>query len=236
MKRGVLGAVALLLLGLGVPAEAASTSASVTGVNGVLYDDCAVAHPYRYTMADPPPDAYWALDVVLVGPDGREADRDYVEQPGPSGTSAFDWVCPPDRPGTYTIRATLEWGPDKDHPDVSSQRLPDARFTLRKPRTRTALSVSTHRPAYGQRVRYRIRTWDERPDGYHPTAFAWVFLQKRVDGRWVRIRNSRTLTHDTGRVSLRLRYRYHHKRMRLRAVTEPTDVWARSTSAPVRLW
>jgi hypothetical protein len=137
--------------------------------------------------------------------------------------------------GSYTIRATLQWGADIDHVNQTSAFSP-VTFTMRKPHTRTALSVSTHRPAYGQVVRYRIRVWDERPTGYFPTAFAWVVLQKKVDGHWVRIRGSRTLTHDTGRVKLRMRYLGHHRRVKVRAVTQASDRYARSASPPVRLW
>jgi hypothetical protein len=107
---------------------------------------------------------------------------------------------------------------------------------MRRPHTRTALSVSTRRPAYGQVVACRIRVWDERPSGYYPTAFAWVVLQKRVDGHWVRVRGSRTLTHESGRVKVPLTYLRHHKRMKIRAVTQKSTRYARSTSDPVRLW
>ena len=107
---------------------------------------------------------------------------------------------------------------------------------MRKPRTRTTLAVSTHRPAYGQVVRYRIRALDERPAGYFGTSAAWVHLQKRVDGHWVRMKGSRAMTHVTGYITVRLRYLQHHHRMRVRAVTEPTSRYARSTSPVVRLW
>jgi hypothetical protein len=85
-------------------------------------------------------------------------------------------------------------------------------------------------------VKYRIRVWDERPTGYFATAFAWVHLERKVDGRWVRMKGTRTLTHDTGRVALRVRYQGHHKRMRVRSVAEKAPTFSRSESPVVRLW
>jgi len=235
MRRGIVAALVLALCCVGAPARADTGSGTVSGINGVLYDDC-LSHPYRYTVTVPDGAGYWDLRVSLRGPDGHETATDFVALPGPSGTSAFDYLCPPDDLyGTYTIRARLEWGPDEETVDQGTQ-LADAHFSMRKPRTRTSLSVSTHRPAYGQVVIYRIFTRDERPGGYYPTSFAWVFLQRRVDGHWVRVRGSRTLTHSTGRVRLRLRYLHHHKPMRYRAVTEPSSRFSRSASPSIRLW
>jgi hypothetical protein len=167
-----------------------------------------------------------------------EADTDCIAPDAnvASGTSTFVLCRPTDPYGTYTIRAWVEWGPDETHPDDFSARLDDAHFSMRRPHTRMALSVSTRRPAYGQVVACRIRVWDERPSGYHPTAFAWVVLQKRVDGHWVRVRGSRTLTHDDGRVKVPLKYLRHHKRMKIRAVAQESARWSRSTSDPVRFW
>ena len=237
MVRAVLGALVLLVVGLAAPAPAASTYGTVSGINGVLYDDCR-SYPFHYSVNVPDTAGYRDLEATLIEPDGRwsQTVKVYPDTDVATGVGSFVLCTPTDRYGTYTIRAKVEWGPDAQHPDDFTSTLDDAHFSMRKPYTRTALSVSTRRPAYGQVVRYRISVWDERPTGYHPTAFAWVVLQKRVDGRWVRIRNSRTLTHSTGRVSLRLTYRHRHTRMRIRAVTQEADRYARSTSPAVRLW
>jgi len=235
MKRAILGALAVVLAGLAVPAHAASSYGSVFGVNGVLYDDCR-DHPYRYAVDPPGNPGYWDLVVSLRGPDGIETASDLVTRPASTGASELGPLCPPtDLYGRYTIRATLRWGADESSITSSSQ-LDAAHFTLRKPHTRTALAVSTRRPAYGEVVVYRIRVRDERPTGYYPTAFAWVVLQQKVDGHWVRIKGSRTLTHNTGRVKLRMKYLHHHKRTKVRAVTQEADRYARSVSTPVRLW
>ena len=236
MRWAFVACLALAVGCLAVPAHADSTYGSVSGVNGVLYDDC-LHYPYHYAVDVPADAGYRDLEVSLVGPDGRQADTDYV---APStnqatGTSTF-FLCPPtDLYGGYTIRARVEWGADASSITDWSQ-LDDAHFSMRRPRTRTSLSVSTLRPAYGQVVTYRILARDERPGGYFGTPFAWVFLQKRVDGHWVRVRGSRTLTHSTGRVRLRLRYLHHHEPMRFRAVTAPSSRFSRSVSPSVRLW
>jgi hypothetical protein len=237
MKRVILGAVlALVATGLTGPARADSTYGSTAGVNGVLYDDCRY-HPYRYAASPPGDPGYWDLVVSLRGPDGREAASDLVTRPAPTGSSKLGLLCPPtDLYGRYTIRATLRWGVDESS-ITSSSRLDDSSFSMRKPYTRTGLSVSTSRPAYGQRVVCRVRVWDERPGGYVATPFAWVHLEKRVDGRWVRVKGSRTLTHSTGRVRVLLPYlRHHHRPVRIRAVAETAPRFQRSASPVVQLW
>lgn len=234
MRRAILGAL-LLVLGLGaLPAHAGSTFGSVSGVDGVLYDDC-LPHPYAYSIGTVPADAKtWDLRVTLLGPDGLDAGGDFVATPVSTGTRAFV-LCPPANAyGTYTIRARFEWGTG----DVADQSAPldDAHFTLRKPGSRTSLAVSTRRPAYGQVVRYRVGAFDEQPTGYLRRAFAWVHLEKRVDGRWVRMRGGRAMTHETGEVVIRLRYRAHHRTLRVRAVTETAPRFTGSTSPVLRLW
>jgi hypothetical protein len=137
--------------------------------------------------------------------------------------------------GTYTIRSTFWWQDSESawHPS----QLADAHFTLRQPRSRTTLTASTRRPAYGQRVAFRIRAYDENPSGYLPRAFTWVHLEKRRDGHWVRIRGSRAMTHDNGAVKVRVRYlKHHHRTMKVRAVTERTSRFTRSYSPVLRLW
>lgn len=238
MKRVILGALVLALscVGLAAPAVADTGSGTISGINGVLYNDCR-PHPYGYAVSVPADAGYWDLRVSLRGPDGHETATDFVALPDSSGTSTFSsYLCPPgDLYGTYTIRATLEWGPEEQTVDQSTQ-LADAHFTMRKPFTRTSLTVSTSRPAYRQLVTYRIGVRDERPTGYVATSFAWVVLQKRVEGHWVRIKGTRTLTHSNGYVRLRLRYLHHHKRMRVRAVAQEAPRFSRSVSPSVRLW
>jgi hypothetical protein len=238
MGKHLLGALALALslVTLAGPAHADAASGTVSGVNGVLYDDCR-SYPYAYTVSVPSDAGYWELTTTLLGPDGRVTEKDYVARPS-SGTSTFGLLCPPgDTYGRYTIRAVVSWGPDETRPTAGgSVRLADAHFTLRKPYTRTLLSASTRRPAGGQVVTYRVRSFDERPSGYAPHAFAWVHLEKRVGTRWVRLSGGRAMTHSTGAVGIRLRYAGQHRPTWLRAVTERSPRYAPSTSAVLRLW
>jgi hypothetical protein len=250
VRRTLLGLLVLVLGTLAAPVGAAAAtpasagatktatatatvSGTVSGIDGVLHDDC-LSYPYGYrvTASDA---GYWALRTTLVGPDGRRAATDYVSKPPATGTSRFGLLCPTDGYGTYTIHAWLEWGTDEAHIDQSTQ-LADAHFRLRKPRSRTALTVSTRRPAHGQRVAYRLGAAKETAVGYRPAAFAWVHLEQRRHGRWVRIKGGRAMTHSSGRVKVRLRYAGHHQRIRVRAVTERTSTFKRSASPVVRLW
>jgi hypothetical protein len=235
MKRLLVVVLALVLaaLALSAPAQAVGRG-SVTGIDGVLYDDC-LDYDYRYQVLVPEGVETWYLEVEARGPDGRVSDTDFVDRPDPTGVSTFFLCSPPvDRYGTYTIHATFTWVYSSNA--TGSEVFPDANFTLRKPFTRTRLSVSTRRPAFGQLVTYRIMALDERPAGYLPTAFTWVHLEKRRDGHWVRVRGSRALTHANGRVKVRIRYLHHHHRMRIRAITERTPKLRRSVSPVVRLW
>ncbi|RNM11653.1 hypothetical protein EFL26_21035 [Nocardioides pocheonensis] len=239
MRRLFLGVLtAVLLLGgpVCVPVQAASPYGSVTGISGVLYDDCG-SYPFRYSVDVPGGGDYRALNLQLVAPDGSQADTAYVVPDAnlASGTGAFRLCRPTDPYGTYTIRGTVEWAPTVDAAKTSAP-LDDAHFTMRKPSSRTSVAASTRRPAYGQVVAYRFRSLLEEPSGYAPDAFAWVHLEKRVAGRWVRVKGGRAMTHGTGAVTVRLRYLAHHHRTWLRAVTEPSPRYARSVSPPLRLW
>jgi hypothetical protein len=77
---------------------------------------------------------------------------------------------------------------------------------------------------------------DERPTGYYGTSAAWVVVQRKVDGHWVRLNGGRAMTHITGYVTVRVPYLHHHRKMLVRAVTQPTSRYARSVSAVTRIW
>jgi hypothetical protein len=236
--RALLGVVVLALACVASPARADATYGSVTGVNGVLFHGC-LDYPYRWAVNVPDDARYRALRTALVAPDGTVAGMPIgyvvVDANVASGTSSFRLCQETHRYGTYTVRATVEWGPSPES-IAGSSRLDDSRFRLRKPATRTSVSASTRRPHHGQVVRYRIATHDERPGGFGANAFAWVHLERKAHGHWVRMKGGRGMTHSTGRVKLRLRYPYHHERLLIRAVTEPTVRYARSASPTLRIW
>ena len=218
------------------PVGADPTHGSTTGVSGVLYDDC-LDYPYHWSVSVPAGAGYRALRTSLVAPGGATVDTGYVPADAnqQSGTSAFTLCQRVDPYGTYTIRASVEWGPSKEA-ITGSSALDDSHFRMRKPASRTTLSVSTLRPALGQFVRYRVRTTDQRPAGYFGTSAAWVALQKWSHGHWVRIRGSRAMTHRTGYIAVRVKYLRHRKPMRVRAVTQPSPRYRSSSSPMVRLW
>lgn len=242
VRRVLLGVLAGVLLGglavggpVHAPAQATSPYGAVAGIDGVLYDDCQ-SYAYRYDVHNVPAEAQSSgLDVTLFGPDGAKADSDFVDTGmGASGTSTFTLCTQVNLYGTYTIHAVFQWQNSSNATQTS--RLDDAHFTLRKPRSRAAVAASTRRPASGQVVRYRVTAYDERPAGYVRRAFAWVHLEQRRGGHWVRIKGARAMTHDTGRVVIRLRYRAHHQTLRIRAVTERAPRYTRSASPTLRLW
>jgi hypothetical protein len=232
----LVGALALLCVPA-LPAHATTPYGSVAGIDGVLYDDCG-AYPFRWSVDVPDGGSYRALNLQLIAPDGSQADSTYVVPDAnlASGVSTFRLCRPGDPYGTYTIRGTVEWAPSADATPKTSAQLDDAHFTMRRPSSRTSVTASTPRPAYGQLVTYRLRSYDEQPTGYAANAFAWVHLEKRVAGRWVRVKGGRAMTHSTGAVKVRLRFLAPHRRTVLRAVTEPTSRYARSVSPTLRLW
>lgn len=234
MRRVLLGILALALTCVPMAARADSTYGSVSGISGVLYDDCR-PYPYAYVMQNVPADAQnWGIDVTLFGPGGAKADTDFVGGVQGPGTSTFTLCTQVDPYGTYTIHAVFQWQDSSNGWHFST--LDPAQFTMRKPHTRTTVSASSRRPAYGQVVAWRLRSYDEQPTGYGRNAFAWVHLEKRVGGHWAPIQGARAMTHATGAVRINLRYRAHHQRMLVRAVTEPTSRYARSVSPTLRLW
>lgn len=236
MKRSILGLLVLAVAFVAAPVHADPTHGSTSGVSGVLYDDCQ-DYPYHWSVDVPSDAGYRALRTQLVAPGGAIADTGYVvpDLNQQTGTDAFFLCTQTDPYGTYTIRASVEWAASVDSPKTTSQ-LDDSHFTMRKPATRTTLSVSTRHPAYGQRVAYRVRAMDERPTGYHGTSAAWVVVQRKVGGHWVRLKGGRAMTHITGYVKVRVPYLQHHRRMLVRAVTQPSSRYSRSTSAVIRIW
>jgi hypothetical protein len=234
MKRGIVGLVVLALAVVASPARADSTYGSVTGVDGVLFNDC-LSYPYHYALVIPADAQSWTLDVTALGPDGKVAETDAVSNEEPVGVRSFFVCTRPDGFGTYTIHSTFHWLPEGSE-DWSGSTLDDSTFTLRKPFTTTTVRASTHRPRHGELVTYRIRSFDERPTGYAPNGLAWVHLEKKRHGHWVRLKGGRGMTHSTGRVALRVRYLGHHERLRIRAVTEPSVRYAASASPTLRLW
>ena len=238
MRRALTLVVALLVGGalVGAPAQATGSYGSVTGMNGVLYDDC-LSYPFGYALSVPADAGYRDLEVRLYEPDGHYSQTAtvYPDTNAATGTGSFLLCTQTDLYGRYTMRASVAWGSDSTSigPRVA---LDDAQFTLRKPGSRTGMTASTRRPAEGQLVRYRVTAYDERAAGYRPRAFAWVHLEQRKGGHWVRLKGGRAMTHANGTVVIGLRHPGHHRTTKLRAVTEPTTRFTRSTSPVLRLW
>jgi hypothetical protein len=82
----------------------------------------------------------------------------------------------------------------------------------------------------GKNVRIVVKVRGERPNGFFPTDFATVRLEKFESGRWVTVRRSQGDT-DDGRYAQT--YLRPSKRLKVRAVTVKGDHYSGSTSKPV---
>lgn len=229
--------VLALLLGGGataplLPAHAAE-SASVQGINGVLYQGCN----YQSFKYDIPPEkaAYdWSLLVTAYDPRGIESTSAWLwkdEGDPPSGTASGEnglMICNFEPAGTYTLRAELNFygGPYND------ETLPESSFTMRKPYTRTRLRVNDKTAAYGQRLKFRIVSKAEYPRGYFANEYANVILQRRTPAGWRKI--GRYSTNENGVAVARVRW-WHRTPVPVRALTPRTSSYKASRSAPTRI-
>lgn len=231
--RSLLPALLLLSsIGLSPAAHAVEAGGSVAGNDGVLHQDCR-QHPYSYALSIPEDAESWDLEVTVLGPDGLEDTSDYLSDGAyeTSGVATFQ-MCGGGMPGLYTLTATLTHY-DADYNRVTTE-LPAASFSMRLPYTRTALSVSDRTPRYNQAVTFKIKTVDERPNGYFATPYATVRLQSRRDGRWVNVTGSKTTTSSTGVATLRFRWNTRAT-VKVRAVTLRDDYYSASTSRTLKI-
>ena len=218
--------LAALLTPLVTPDARAAGSTTVTGKDGVRYDSCR-DYSYTYTI-DTSSAVYWDADVTLFDPEGSRTDSDFLydgSDPA-SGRGSF-FICDYEPAGKYkvTIAATLY---DSNYNNKGRQTASDT-FTLRKPRTKTSYTVSDTTPRRGQVVRVRITSKIERPAKYAPNRYEYVALEGRRNGKWTRIKGTKTFAGSEGVASLRVR-KASSGRISVRAVTLRTSVFASSSS------
>jgi len=231
MRRAVLAIMASLLLVFAVApgAEAETGYGTVTSRSGVLYNGCHY-HPYAYSLSVPAGTQYWNLTVSLVGPDGIESTSDYLAQSlgdPMAGTGGLQ-VCGFELAGVYSLRSVLEY--EDSGWNTHTVPLPTTYVALRKPYSRTTVKMIKTRPG---KHKMRISSSDERPAGYFGAAYATVYLQQRVDGRWVKVRGTRTTTNETG--VARFWVGHNHKRyVKVRAVTVRSTSFSGSYSPAIR--
>jgi len=224
----VAGAVGLTSAAHATGAPAATISIG----NGVLYSDCR-DHAFSYAVTVPAGSTSWTLDVTAYGPDGLESGSEYLygsdDNPTPGAGDFF--FCAGMMAGTYTIQTVFEWT-DQDYNSYSTAVAPVS-FTMRKPFTRTTLAASTTNPDYGQRVKLKVTSKDERPAGYFASDYAKVRVQRYTSGEWATIKGGR-LTIELGKAVMRYRFA-STGREKFRAVTVPHTRLSGSTSTKVVL-
>jgi hypothetical protein len=202
-KLGVLTALALLSSGLVVvtvsPAQA--SGGSLSSPNGVLYPGCR-SHPYSYSVSLPPGADDWSLDVELYAPDGTYSTGDFVYDAPTSGSGTL-LVCGSEMAGRWTIRGTVEYWVDWSQ---GSYSLPTRALTLRAPKSRTKIKAIPRHPHKNQVVKFKVRTLDERPNGYFRSTYPTVVLQTKRGGKWRKLKGSRTMGNDRGGTVIKVRY------------------------------
>lgn len=234
--KSVRHALLALVVGLGLvamaptPTAVAATGGSVTGTNGVLYDGC---HDWAFRYAVDPSAHSWSLDIEVFDPRGVSSTGAYLfDGANPSsGTATGDdrfLICDYEPAGRYTIRATVEYC-DSDW-SCHTESLPVSSFTMRKPYTRTGVSVSDRTATYGQLLTFKVVSRLEFPNGYFANRYQRVLLQKRTGSGWVTF--SRLETGYYGTMRVRVRWP-HHRGLAVRAVTLTTPQYRGSFSGNV---
>jgi hypothetical protein len=196
----------------------------------VLYGDC-YEYPYSYAISAPSSD--WELDITLEDPFGAVESTNYVYDAEPSSGEETFTLCGDgmDDPGTYTLRAQLTWYDSEYNEHVEPELV--ASFTLAKPGTRTALGVSTKRPAYNKKIVFKSKSSEQGRLGYSRLSYVKVRLESYRGGAW---RKVDVATSDADGVA-KFRYRWNTRRpkVKVRAVTLGTAHLGSSSSKPITI-
>ena len=235
-RRLVVGLLALATMAAvttvagSVPAYALGSVAITPPTDTVLYPDC-YEYTYGYTISAPTAD--WDVDISITDPFGAQESSDFVYDAEPSTGTEVLSLCGDgiDRPGTYTISATMTWY-DADF-NKHIEPATSVQFTLAKPATRTTLRVSDPRPAYDQKLRFKTKSTIQGRLGYSRLEYKKVRLEAYRRGAWRKI--DTTTTDGDGIARFRYRWNTHRHRVKVRAVTLGTATWTRSASPRITI-
>ena len=220
-------AAGLVTTGLSGPAQAAS--GQVTSRSTTLFANC-FSHPFRYALSDV--GTGWTLTVDLVSAAGRRVDRAVVPaSAGASGTGSFRVCAGSVRPGSYTVRSRVTWPAATARAPMT---LPTDALTLVRPRSTTALSLSTRRPKLRKAVKIRTTVRVARPYGFFTAPGVRVKAQVRHKGRWRTLGKVRSTGTD-GTAAWRVRWRYTKpKKVRVVTLRSPYQASSKSRGVLVR--
>jgi hypothetical protein len=223
-------APSLIVAGLwSAPAHAAASGSLTANSGGVLYDDCRDVAVGTYSVAVTPDVDHWNLDIDITAPDGtHEAGNFFSSFFDPASGTIEAFFCGSEMPGTYTISGSGVWSDYETNRYDVPYTVPAATFKMRQPKSKT-----TAKGKQGNRATYVINVTvkDERPNGYYPTDFATVKLQKRVRGNWVSVSGAKDYTDSKGRASFKVST--SGPPYKVRAVTPKSGRLAKSVSRPV---
>ena len=232
MRLSRLLALPIVAAALAVPqAAAAGTGVLWVTQKGVMYDVCR-HHPYGYSVA--PDEDRWRLDVTLRNPAGDLVGTESFDSEADAPTEGTSSVlfCG-SQPGTWGLDATLtEYLPNGDVATVTD--VADVSFQMRKPRTRTALSVSDQTPRFNELVRFRATSTKERPARYARAGSAVTKLQYKTARGWTTLRGSKRSANARG-VTVWKYYWNVTNTYRVRAVTVGNRAYKGSTSGMKRV-
>lgn len=131
-----------------------------------------------------------------------------------------------DRPGTYTITATLEWYDSSYNKHVEPSTV--VPFTLKPAATRTQLRASTTAPAYNSKIVFSTKSLIQGRLAYGRLDYEKVRLEAYRQGAWRKI--DTTTTDGDGLAKFRYRWNTRNARVKVRAVTLGSAEWSLSTS------
>lgn len=222
----------LLAFAVPGPTIADSTGVSVTGINGVLYDTCR-NQSWSYSI-DPSHYAEdWAIFVTAYDHRGVEQASTSlwkdVDVPASGTVDGSDglFFCGGEPAGTYTLTSEIHYY-SGDYPDAT---LPEAHFTMRKPKTRTAVKVSDITPSRGQRIKFTESSKGEFPKGYFGLSYPNIRFQRMTTSGWKTM--AKVLGGDNGVAHWTVNWRFG--KAQVRALTVARSPYTSSSSTPVRI-
>ena len=243
MRRLLVTALLAAVVNVGASASAQAPN-ELTTSDGVLFQTC-VQHPVAYEAT--PGSGNWSLFLSSTRSDG--APGPFVSLSSamgdvPGGTTTLDFCGYGDTagvyvPGSYTLTGELSWFDESGV--VHTEQLPSAAFTMARPQTRTALSVSDRTPKPGQPLRFRVKVQVESPTGWMRVPDDALPLRLRVLARgpgekaFTPVRGANGVYDYGGTWSRKFRWLGNLPRAQFEAETRGNDLLAESRSMVVHV-